>query len=552
MRFDVEALRRLAGEAVFGRGQAYHRDGRVEILSVDGTRARALVAGTEDYRTDVSGQGAAIRGACSCRAFCDHGFCKHMVATALAVNAAEAGGAESVNALEPIRAHLRAQGIDALVEMIIGFAGRDPDLFRRLGRAASLAGVDDETLELRLRETVDAATGTDSPFRYDTLFDWVADVDAALDELASFAPSHGALVLDLAERVVDNIETALEDIDDSEGEVADLLGRAVQVHRAAASAAQPEPIAFAAALFEREIEGEFDTFSDAADLYADVLGAAGLAEYRRLAMEAWQRLPVRNPRKEGFSESDGLRRQLARILDIFAEREGDVDFRIALRAKDLSSPGSYHQFASFCLSQGRTDEALRRVEEALWLFEDARPNHGLVCLAADLLVKAGRSDDALGHLWRAFERIPSRELYAQLRAAGGDGIQGRIVQSLERWLAKEPAPGLTIAADLLVEALLAGERRDEAWAAAHRHRMRPGVLEKLAAATEVTHPREAEAVYADAVETRALQGGEQAYAEAAALVARLARLRSEAEQTSYLADLRQRHGRRRNLMKLLG
>ena len=51
------------------------------------------------------------------------------------------------------------------------------------------------------------------------------------------------------------------------------------------------------------------------------------------------------------------------ILDFFAERDGDVEARIALRMRDLSSPWDYLQLAEFCLSQGRQDEALRRAEE---------------------------------------------------------------------------------------------------------------------------------------------------------------------------------------------
>jgi uncharacterized Zn finger protein len=48
-RFDIAALKRLAGGA-FTRGEAYHRDGRVEILAFQPTRVLAQVTGTEAYR----------------------------------------------------------------------------------------------------------------------------------------------------------------------------------------------------------------------------------------------------------------------------------------------------------------------------------------------------------------------------------------------------------------------------------------------------------------------------------------------------------------------
>ena len=46
-RFDVAALKRLAGGA-FARGEAYYREGRVEILAFEPRRVLARVTGTED------------------------------------------------------------------------------------------------------------------------------------------------------------------------------------------------------------------------------------------------------------------------------------------------------------------------------------------------------------------------------------------------------------------------------------------------------------------------------------------------------------------------
>ena len=66
------------------------------------------------------------------------------------------------------------------------------------------------------------------------------------------------------------------------------------------------------------------------------------------------------------------------------------------------------------------------------------------------------------------------------------------------------------------------------------------------------HPREAVEVYAEQVERLAVAGSASAYAEAAKLVARMAKLRSRTEQVTYVLELKVRHGRKRNFMKLLG
>src|SRR5712691_2500767 len=104
-RFDIDALQALAGEKVFARGTAYHRDGQVEILLIEPGRVLAQVAGTEDYRTELTGRGKDIGGECSCPAFEDWGFCKHMVAAALTANAAGDDATGAAGALTRIRAH---------------------------------------------------------------------------------------------------------------------------------------------------------------------------------------------------------------------------------------------------------------------------------------------------------------------------------------------------------------------------------------------------------------------------------------------------------------
>ncbi|MES2193108.1 MAG: SWIM zinc finger family protein [Pseudomonadota bacterium] len=142
-RFDPDALRKRAGGAVFARGEPYYRDGDVRILSITPGRVVAQVAGTEDYRTEVRGGGRAIDGECSCRAFQDLGFCKHMVATALAANDVGPDEADGGGAMGRIREHLKQRGVDALVDMIAGLAERDPALFRRLDAAAAALNKDE-------------------------------------------------------------------------------------------------------------------------------------------------------------------------------------------------------------------------------------------------------------------------------------------------------------------------------------------------------------------------------------------------------------------------
>jgi hypothetical protein len=372
-RFDIAALKRLAGGA-FVRGEAYHREGRVEILAIEPRRVLARVTGTEDYRVNLLGQGETIKGECDCPAFDDYGFCKHMVA--------------------------------------------------------------------------------------------------------------------------------------GDG---------------------------------------YGTFDGAAWLYADVLGEAGLAEYRKLATEAWEKLPrlTGGGRQKPQGDYDGL----SGILDRFAELEGDVETRIALRAKDLSSPWKYFELAEFCLRHRSANEALRWAEEGLWTFEDGPSDTRLVLFAANLLMKADRRGKAKGVLKRAFECAPDFSVYTRWREAGGEAARDQALAVVERWAAGETGPSLGQPADLGVKILMYEKRFDMTCAMTRKHRVSRAVMESLARESEADHPREALNIYAERVDELVNEGGNRE--EATGFVVRMGRLRASVEQMAYVATLKERFGRRRNFVKLL-
>ena len=371
-----------------------------------------------------------------------------------------------------------------------------------------------------MRKAIDSATRTGGYVDYREAEGWAANVDEVLATVAELASGGRAgLALELVVRAIDRIEGAAEEIDDSDGHCSALLDRAAEIHLAATRVVRPEPVALARDLFARETQSDWETFAGAAALYADVLGEEGLAEYRRLANEAWEKLPARAGKALQSDEFVGGYHELKGILDFFAERDGDVEARIALRAKDLSSPWSYLELADFCLAQGREEEALRRAEEGLWVFEDGRPDERLVLFAVGLLAKAGRSADAEAHLWRAFEKAPSLELYGRLRKLGGEAARARATTFLEARLVNETrtAMGPSRRSSHRYPDAREGFRRG--LGGRPHARASIGVKEALARASEATHPREALEVYAERVEQLASSGGNPAYAEAAKLIA---------------------------------
>lgn len=551
-RFDVETLRSVAGAETLARGQQYFRVGKVQILAIEPLRVLAQVEGSEDYRTEVFGTGKRIHGVCSCPAFAEQDFCKHMVATALAANAAGSGPkAQGVGTLSRIREHLRGKEVEALVDMIVDLAERDPDLRRKLDMAASVVQADDKALEKRLRKAIDDASLTDYFIGHREVSDWANAIHAIFDTLTELvAAGRARLALSMVERAIDRLEQSYEDVDDEAGQYSALLERARDIHLEAAGAARPEPVQFARELFVRETESDHGEFNGAASLYADVLGDQGLAEYRRLATAAWEKLPPYTREMQERREFHGNYHGPQAILDFFAERDGDIEARIALRMKNLSTPQSYLQLAEFCSEQGREAEALGWAEEGLRVFGD-RADQRLIAFAIGLLAKAGRSEEAEAHLLRAFERAPSIDLYERLCKLGGEAARQRALNILETRLATEKPSQWHHPADLLVRILTHDKTFDAAWETVRKHGASLDVREALARKSEATHPQEALRTYTERVDDLANAGGNPAYAGAAKLVAQMATLRSPAEQAAHLAALKVRYRLKRNLMKLL-
>ena len=563
-RFDVPTLRSVAGEKVYTRGVEYNEAGQVEIISIDRSRVLARVAGSEVYRCELKGLGKKFSGECSCPAFSDWGFCKHLVATALAANAlGPEATEEAANRFSKIRDHLRAKGVESLVEMIMGLAERDPALLADLELAAAETTANDQTLFAQFKKAITEATRTRDCVEYREARGWAQGVNRVLDRVANLIEAgRPKLVLRLLDYFFKQMDEALNSMDDSDGHGGAVYAKACEIHLAAARAAQSDPIALARDLFARETTSDWDFFHGASEIYADVLGDAGLAEYRRLANEAWRNIkPLHAGGRLQHDDQLDARYRLKAILESFAERDGDVDARIAIRAMDLSTAYAYLQIAQLCLDHKRDADALKWAEEGLWQFED-RPDERLVLFLADLYRRLGRKKDANELLWQAFEQRPSIELYRKLKRAAGSAeaavqsVGVRAIALLRAQLDKSVAETMwSSPRELLVEILVSEKRLDEAWEIVRAHGCGEERLMDLAKLSEHSHPDAALSAYAQSAERLVRLGGQANYQQASKTIARMQlireRLGTSKEHAVFLAEFMSRHKAKRNMMKLL-
>src|SRR6266852_9911227 len=180
------------------------------------------------------GAGKKFSGVCSCPAFSDWGFCKHLVATALATNSLGLGALEQASSrFAKIREHLRAKGVEGLVEMVVGLAERDPSLLKELELSAAAAGANHTTLLAQVKKAITEATRTQGYVEYRKVRGWVQGIESVLGRIAGLIESGRAgLALRLLDHFFARMDQALENIDDSDGAAAHVYAKARDIHLA--------------------------------------------------------------------------------------------------------------------------------------------------------------------------------------------------------------------------------------------------------------------------------------------------------------------------------
>lgn len=580
---DWDAIVRLAGSVYVERGLSYVEEGRVGPITESDEAIEATVTGEYPYSVRIAAVGSSIIGLCSCPMGETGVFCKHCVALAVwwaipssrlrelwsgrTVSRGRGGRPDDVTPWsdDAIRPYLEGLDRDELLDLISGQMARHDDLAEHLRlRAAVSAASQGGTAELR--QALDRATLVRGYLPYAEVTGFAHDVHAVADAVEDLVEQGQAdEAIDLAERGLRRVESAILESDDSDGLLGDLLRRFEDIHLVACRTARPDPIPLARRLFKWELEGDFDVFRGAAERYADVLGQAGLAEYRRLAQERWSRVPARGPgdARRSYGDDDSSSDfGITYMMESLARASGDIDELIAVMGRDLSHEYDYIRVAGVCREHGRDDEALEWAERGLRAFPK-RTDVRLREFLADEYLRRSRDDEAMALLWselldehdlasyRLLKRFADRigawdswrpRAFEEVRRAVEAAIAAPS-QERPRFVRYEVPDGSTI-----VEILAWEGRIDEAWAEARRLGCRSGVMMQLAKQSEETRPEDALAVYRDEVADILKVAGRRAYAEAVSLLHRIrvlmSRLGQEEQFRSYAAEVRAANARR--------
>ncbi|WP_371648944.1 MULTISPECIES: hypothetical protein [unclassified Streptomyces] len=191
----------------------------------------------------------------------------------------------------------------------------------------------------------------------------------------------------LARETIETLCRTYEEIDDSDGAVAEVASRLTEAHLQACRAARPDPDDLAQWLVGHLL----GHLGDAMDIdvydYRGVLGEAGLARVRRLATEARRRKP------SGWAEKY--------LLERLVKAEGDVDALVAVRRDRFlahHSLDAYQRLRTAAKAAGCWDHERETALEALR--EDARRQRR-GGYGGPVLIDALVDDGDLDAAWRA-------------------------------------------------------------------------------------------------------------------------------------------------------
>ncbi|WP_414936365.1 hypothetical protein [Amycolatopsis sp. cmx-11-51] len=415
-----------------------------------------------------------------------------------------------------LRPYLRTLDAETLADLLHAHAERDPVLRQTLENRFVTQGSDLAEAH-RLLDTAVMAGNVE----------YAAKVGSVLDTLQRLLDAGSrADLAPLARRTVDDISEMLEQIDDTSGEVADRLDRAVELYARACVARPPDQEGLARWILEVEFDGPGWPVIELAD-FASALGDKGITLIRSTVDSVLA------------EQVPGAKRETAeRLREELAEVSGDVDALVAILAAKPPRVDVSLKIVRVLRAAGRHSEAIAHAARALThdKKEEAPP-------LEEEPFPLSRKD---------FDERPGAAAYLALREESWE--TGRWVAQRKTALARlrELAAESTEAADELVRALLGEDRADEAWRAAVRFEASLPVRVELADSRSIAHPAETIPIYREHVEELITRKDPNSYREAARQLRKLRTAHKKSgtaeEFSSYLGTLVEIHKRKTRLI----
>lgn len=495
-------LAELTDPGTLGRGRAYARQGRVEVLERRRGELRAEVVGSETYHVRIGEES----WWCDCPVGASGALCKHCVAVVVIAEEddeeSDTAGPEA--APDPAEVWLAGLGADDLRGLLHEAVSEVSGVAELVSRAY-IASTDD--LAALRSEVEDALMPRRRFYEYGQANRYASEAEPLLRLLADRAGRPSVELLEIVERAVALTVRTILRSDDSSGAQGDQIHRLLDLHAEVATGvagalAAKQRRRLAQWLHRFAFSDQQDFFEVDVDRYADALGDDGVAEYRRLIDAS-----ARTAGEDDFSVRYA-RGRLA-ILDRDPERI------VAVLGEGLGTQHLVLRVVEALDEAGLPDLAVQHAARGLALAHSPRAA-ALVQRLVDDATARGDSDRVLTLRRDAFGRDPSWRTLAYLREAA---------EAAGAWQAESAAAEQRLAETRpwdWIGVLLGAGRDEEAWAFAVAHQdAAGGQWETLCARRAQTAPAETVPHYQRLVTETLATTGRASYVTAARLLVRM-------------------------------
>jgi uncharacterized Zn finger protein len=425
MDISDEALSDLAGPGAFERGCDYYQNGHVFELDIVGNRVKARVSGTHQYHVELWRDGSDLGGGCDCPASENIVFCKHCVATALALRdhlvESVLGGSKGDS--DALSAYLEGQSSETLASYLLQVLPKDPVLHAQLSEKAGIAAtpVDPKALRQALTE----ATRPRAIFESRESRAYFRHLEATLQHLLNSADGLSAEdLLDLTIYGMHRLNKALEQIDDSDGFRADAQAMLGDLHGQSLQRLDWSDYRRAEHLLNLAIEDPWDQFMGAPLDYADTLGDAGLDAFYAVAERRLGELPEL-PDNASFEDKTPYQRLTRYLMERAAQRE-DWDEMIRLEKLTATTDIDFERIARLYLKKGDPEAAENCLSKADALDDRSRGSRHL--LWAVVHAELGNWEQAVSAREAAFRQDVSYANYQDLMEFADQAGYAKVVR----------------------------------------------------------------------------------------------------------------------------
>lgn len=463
---------------------------------------------------------------------------------------------------EQLRLYLDTLPQTELRELLMEAADRDRNFRDKLlfaAKSSSGAGA------ANLRSIINQATKVPGNLGWNDAWQYGERLVDLADLLEKRVADGDVKLVEWVEHAITQAESALEHIDDSDGEVSPAIERLQEIHRLACTRLQPDQAALADRLFALQMDGESNAFYSILPTYQDALGERGLARYAQRVDAQWQTLPLLTP-ADARRNFDSRRNRLATAMTELAKRRGDIDALVAIQSRDLSSPRHFLDLAELLKENQRFDEALLWAEKGIAAFSAERID-ALLAFAIEEQLRRDNADAAEQLAWKRFAQRPDSDAFARLldtakKINRHDTLRQRALGELERRVSAEEAsttkpsvwnPGTR---NTLVEIHLAEQNAEAMWATLKGGPTSTTLWERCAALRGDAHPEDAVQLYFKLLPMKIDAGARNArYQDACRIVQAIGKLRDrQGRKTDFqqeLARIRLDYKAKRNFIKAL-